>query len=66
MAQEILKDVLRANDRRITIEEIQKKVADHFNIKLIGNAFGPPRPVCRQTTAGGHVFIKTADLSIFA
>lgn len=34
MAQEILKDVLRANDRRITIEEIQKKVADHFNIKL--------------------------------
>jgi len=34
MAQEVLKDVLRANDRRITIEEIQKKVADHFNIKL--------------------------------
>lgn len=34
MAQEVLKDVLRANDRRITIEEIQKKVADHFDIKL--------------------------------
>jgi len=34
MAQEVLKDVLRANDRRITIEEIQKKVADHFEIKL--------------------------------
>ena len=34
MAQEVLKDVLRANDRRITIEEIQKKVADHFSIKL--------------------------------
>jgi len=32
MAQEVLKDVLRANDRRITIEEIQKKVADHFAI----------------------------------
>ncbi len=32
--QEVLKDVLRANDRRITIEEIQKKVAEHFNVKV--------------------------------
>ena len=32
--QEVLHDLLRANDRRITIEEIQKKVAEHFNIKL--------------------------------
>ena len=34
MAQDVLKDVLRSHDRRITIEEIQKKVADHFSIKL--------------------------------
>ncbi len=34
-AQDVLQDLLRANDRRITIEEIQKKVAAHFNIKLI-------------------------------
>ncbi len=33
-AQDVLQDLLRANDRRITIEEIQKKVAAHFNIKL--------------------------------
>jgi chromosomal replication initiator protein len=32
--QEILHDLLRASDRRITIEEIQKRVAEHFNIKL--------------------------------
>ncbi len=32
--QELLQDVLRANDRRITIEEIQKRVAEHFNIRL--------------------------------
>ncbi|WP_460019601.1 chromosomal replication initiator protein DnaA [Magnetospira thiophila] len=32
--QEVLHDLLRANNRRITIEEIQKKVAEHFNIKL--------------------------------
>jgi chromosomal replication initiator protein len=33
-AQELLRDLLRANDRRVTIEEIQKRVAEHFNIKL--------------------------------
>jgi chromosomal replication initiator protein len=32
--QEVLHDLLRANDRRVTIEEIQKRVAEHFNIKL--------------------------------
>ena len=33
-AQELLQDLLRANDRRITIDEIQRRVAEHFNIKL--------------------------------
>src|SRR3546814_9179321 len=33
-AQEVLRDVLRANDRRVTIEEIQKRVAEHYNIRL--------------------------------
>jgi chromosomal replication initiator protein len=33
-AQEVLHDLLRANDRRVTIEEIQKRVAEHFNVKL--------------------------------
>lgn len=32
--QELLHDLLRANDRRITIEDIQKQVAAHYNIKL--------------------------------
>lgn len=32
--QEVLRDLLRANDRRVTIEEIQKRVAEHFNIRL--------------------------------
>ncbi|MCH8808961.1 MAG: chromosomal replication initiator protein DnaA, partial [Proteobacteria bacterium] len=35
MAQEVLRDLLRANDRRVTIEEIQKRVAEHYNIKLM-------------------------------
>ena len=34
MAQEVLQDLLRAHERRITIEEIQKKVVEHYGIKL--------------------------------
>lgn len=33
-AQDVLHDLLRASNRRVTIEEIQKKVAEHFNIRL--------------------------------
>ncbi len=33
-SQEVLHDLLRANDRRVTIDEIQKRVAEHFNIRL--------------------------------
>jgi chromosomal replication initiator protein len=33
-AQELLHDLLRANERRVTIDEIQKRVAEHFNIKM--------------------------------
>jgi chromosomal replication initiator protein len=32
--QEVLHDILRAHDRRVTIEEIQRKVAEHYNIRL--------------------------------
>jgi chromosomal replication initiator protein len=34
MAQENLQDLLRAHERRVTIEEIQKQVAEHYNIRL--------------------------------
>jgi len=32
--QELLRDLLRANDRRVSIEEIQKKVAEHFKVRF--------------------------------
>ncbi len=32
--QEVLHDLLRANDRRVTIEEIQKRVAEHYNVRV--------------------------------
>ncbi|MFO7856896.1 MAG: chromosomal replication initiator protein DnaA [Paracoccaceae bacterium] len=34
MAQECLADVLRASDRKVTVEEIQRKVATHFNLRI--------------------------------
>ncbi|MBY0462052.1 MAG: chromosomal replication initiator protein DnaA [Alphaproteobacteria bacterium] len=32
--QEVLRDLLRSNDRRITIEDIQKRVCEFYNIKI--------------------------------
>ncbi|MBJ3763154.1 chromosomal replication initiator protein DnaA [Maribius pontilimi] len=42
LAQECLRDLLRQSDVRVTIDEIQRKVADHFNIKL-SDLLGPKR-----------------------
>ncbi len=33
MTQEVMRDVLRSSTRRVTIEEIQRRVAEHHNIK---------------------------------
>jgi chromosomal replication initiator protein len=60
-AQEVLHDLLRANDRRVTIDEIQKRVAEHYNIRLgdmhsarRARAVARPRQVamylCKQLT----------------
>jgi chromosomal replication initiator protein len=34
MAQECLADILRASERKVTIDEIIRKVADHYNLRL--------------------------------
>tara|TARA_B100000767_G_scaffold250491_1_gene252767 strand:+ start:430 stop:1839 length:1410 start_codon:yes stop_codon:yes gene_type:complete len=34
MAQEVLKDLIRASQRRVTIDDIQRKVADYYNLRL--------------------------------
>jgi chromosomal replication initiator protein len=33
-AQEVLHDLLRSNMRRVTIDEIQRRVAEHYNLRL--------------------------------
>ena len=42
LTQDCLADILRASDRKLTIEEIQRKVADHYNIRL-SDMIGPKR-----------------------
>ncbi|MGL4426348.1 MAG: chromosomal replication initiator protein DnaA [Alphaproteobacteria bacterium] len=34
MVQEVLRDLLRAHDRTLTLEEIQRKVAEYYNIRI--------------------------------
>ena len=34
LVKDVLKDLLRTNSRKITIDEIQKRVVEHYNIKL--------------------------------
>ncbi|WP_235855982.1 chromosomal replication initiator protein DnaA [Mesobaculum littorinae] len=42
MTQECLVDILRQSDRKTTIDEIQRKVCDHYNIR-ISDLVGPKR-----------------------
>ena len=42
LTQDCLSDVLRASERKITVEEIQRKVSEHYNIRL-SDMIGPKR-----------------------
>ncbi|MCB6177967.1 chromosomal replication initiator protein DnaA [Rhodobacter sp. Har01] len=42
LTQDCLADILRASDRKLTIEEIQRKVAEHYNVRL-SDMIGPKR-----------------------
>lgn len=62
LVHDSLSDVLRASDRKVSIDEIQRKVAEHYNIRLsdmVGpkrvRTFARPRQVamylCKQLTS---------------
>jgi chromosomal replication initiator protein len=42
LTQDCLADILRASDRKVTIEEIQRRVAEHYNVRL-SDMIGPKR-----------------------
>jgi chromosomal replication initiator protein len=48
LAQDCLSDILRASERKATIEEIQRRVAEHYNMRL-SDLIGPKRsrPIAR-------------------
>ena len=72
MAQRELQEILRASDRKVSVEEIQRKVAEHFNIRMTdmysarrSRSVARPRQVamylCKQLTGKslpdiGHIF----------
>lgn len=42
LAQDCLADILRASDRKVTVDEILRKVSEHYNIRL-ADMIGPKR-----------------------
>ena len=42
LTQDCLADILRYSDRKVTVEEIQRKVSEHYNIRL-SDMLGPRR-----------------------
>ncbi|WP_193140357.1 MULTISPECIES: chromosomal replication initiator protein DnaA [unclassified Meridianimarinicoccus] len=42
MTQDCLSDVLRVSERKVTVEEIQRRVSEHYNIRL-SELIGPTR-----------------------
>lgn len=42
LAQDCLADVIKSQDRKVTVEEIQRKVSEHFTIRL-SDMIGPKR-----------------------
>ena len=42
LTQDCLADILKASDRKVTVEEIQRKVSEHYNIRL-SDMIGPKR-----------------------
>ena len=66
MTQEVLADLLRASERRITIDEIQKKVAEHFNIRLADMHSARRARASCAAAAGGDVSGQAADPALAA
>ena len=62
MVSEVLQDLLRANDRKVSIDDIKRRVADYYNVKLTeldsvrrARAIARPRQIamylCKQLTS---------------
>lgn len=64
-ATDLLQDLLRANDRRVTVEDIQRKVAEHYNIRL-SDMHSPrrARPVARPRQVAMYLSKQLTEHSL--
>lgn len=65
MTQMILRDLLRANDRQLTSEDIQRKVAEHYHIR-VSDMHSPKRArtVTRPRQVAMYLVKKLTTLSL--
>lgn len=65
MAHESLGDLVRVYDRRLTIDEIQRKVAEHYNIRL-SDMLSPrrARTIARPRQIAMHLCKELTDKSL--
>jgi chromosomal replication initiation ATPase DnaA len=61
LAEEQLTDILSANRRRITIDEIQRTVCQFYRVDRTGDELQAPRPRGGAPAAGGDVPRQGAD-----
>ena len=64
VAESILSDLLRAYDRKITVEEIQRKVAEDFGIKAVRPVVATPRAGRCPSSPDRHVSGQGADRQV--
>ena len=65
LTQDCLADVLRASERKITVEEIQRKVCDHYNLR-ISDLVGPKRvrTLARPRQIAMYLMREETDVSL--
>jgi hypothetical protein len=66
LAQEVLRDVLRQEERAVTIEMIQKFVADYYQLKMVELKSRKQLQVGRHAAAGGDVFVQATHKRLVA
>ena len=61
MAKEVLKDLIRASQRKTTIDDIQRKVADYYNLQIIRFIICKKVKNNCKTKTNCYVFIKNLN-----
>ena len=66
LAQEVLKNILDHEEKAVTIEIIQKFVADYYNLKLVGPEVAEQLQVGRHAAPDRDVSVQVADARVAA